>query len=146
MRLAAAAALLASAALPLRAQVEAALPASAVPAQAAPAAPKPSCPCDVYGFTPLTEKAKAAQEYWKARSKAKVARDVSSIFFLFGAMAHDGAAVNEAQDSYGRAMNELYRARAKAEGEGAVKVVGDDLSEASITFLLKKGVDYVVKP
>lgn len=135
------AALCALCALPLRAQVVAFGPPP--PGKAAPK--EPSCPCDVFGYKALTPKGTALSEYWEARRKAKASRTVSSLFFLFGAMARSGAAVNEAQAGYGKAMDELYAARSKAEAAGAVKVTGEDLKEDSIEFLVKKGVDYQVE-
>ncbi len=59
-------------------------------------------------------------------------------------LAQSGATLNAAQDSYSRAMSELYTARAEAVAAGAVKVVGEDFEEESIEFLLVKGVDYTL--
>ena len=123
---------------PLYAQAVYAGPAAADEAEK----PEPSCPCERYNYKALTPKGTALLEYWDARRKAKTARGVSSIFLLFAVMAHSGGAANQAQDSYGKAMGELYAARAKAEAAGAVKVTGEDLKGDSIEFLVKKGVDY----
>lgn len=123
-------------------------PAAAQTVRPAPApaaeAEKPafSCPCERFDYKPLTEKGRAAKEYWEARRHAKSSRTVSGIVFLFGYLAQSGGAVNEAQNSYSKAMGELHAARARAEAAGAVKVVGEDFEEESIEFLLVKGVDY----
>lgn len=134
--------------LPAAAQVLA-LPRAAAPAApAGPAAPaqkpEPSCVCSRYNYKPLSAKGSAAKEYWDARGKAKVARSVSGLTALFGMLAQSGNALNAAQETYSRAMNELYSARAAAEAAGAVKVVGEDFEEESIEFLLVKGVDYTL--
>lgn len=127
---------------------------SAAPAQTArpappPAAeaekPKPSCPCDRYNFKPLSKKAEAAVTYWTARRRAKSTVTVAGVFVLFAYMTQSGGAVNQAQDSYSDAMRDLSSARETAEAAGAVKVVGEDLKEDSIEFLLKEGVDFVLK-
>ncbi len=124
--------------LPLCAQVLRARPAAAEDAEQ----PEPSCPCDRYNYKALTPKGAAVQEYWDARRKAKTARGVSGLFLLFAVLAQSGGAANQAQDSYAKAMAELYAAREKAEAAGAVKVTGEDLKEDSVEFLVKKGVDY----
>lgn len=128
----------AQAVAPWVSQAPAAVPAPAKAAEK----PEPDCVCDRYNYKPLSAKGVAAQEYWDARRKAKIARGVSGITVLFGMMAASGNALQAAQDTYSRAMEELHAARSKAEAAGAVKVVGDDLEEESLKFLLKKGVDY----
>lgn len=133
--------------LPAAAQVLA-LPRAAAPAPEAPPAPaekpEPSCVCSRYNYKPISTKGTAAKEYWDARGKAKISRSVSGIAALFGMLAQSGATLNAAQDSYSRAMSELYTARAEAVAAGAVTVVGEDFEEESIEFLLVKGVDYVL--
>jgi len=134
---------------PLSATAQVVLARSAVPAAAGstptPAEkPEPSCVCDRYNYKPLSAKGTAAKEYWDARGKAKIARSVSGLTVLFGMLAQSGNALNAAQETYSRAMNELYSARTKAEAVGAVKIVGEDFEEESIEFLLKKGVDYAL--
>lgn len=120
---------------------------AAPPAPAAAAEkPEPDCVCDRYNYKPLSAKGTAAQEYWDARRKARVARAVSGVAALFGVLAQSGGALNAAQDTYGRALEELRAARAQAEAAGAVKVVGEDLEEESLKFLLKVGVDYELTP
>lgn len=136
-----AALLMTASAFPASAQVVAAP--RAAPAQAEQAKePEFSCPCGAYDYKPLSEKGTAAQEYWDARRKAKIARGISATVLLFAYLAQSGGAANEAAESYGKAMRELDAARARAEGLRAVKVVGEDLSEEAIEFGLKKGVDY----
>lgn len=100
--------------------------------------------CARYNYKPLSAKGTAAKEYWDARRHAKSSRTVSGIAFIFGYIAQSGGTVNEAQNSYSRAMGELSAARAKAETAGAVKVVGEDLKEESVEFSLIKGVDYTL--
>ncbi|TPW22073.1 MAG: hypothetical protein FD126_47 [Elusimicrobia bacterium] len=135
--------------LPAAAQVLA-LPRAAAPAPEAPAAPaekpEPSCVCSRHDYKPLTAKGTAAKEYWDARGKAKISRSVSGIAALFGMLAQSGSALNAAQETYSRAMGELYTARAAAVAAGAVKVEGEDFEEESIEFLLVKGVDYRLTP
>lgn len=135
--------------LPAAAQVLA-LPRAAAAAPEAPTAPaekpEPSCVCSRYNYKPLSAKGTAAKEYWDARGKAKISRSVSGIAALFGVLAQSGSALNAAQESYSRAMGDLYTARAAAVAAGAVKVVGEDFEEESIEFLLKKGVDYELTP
>jgi hypothetical protein len=132
---------------PLTAAAQVVVARSAAPAASAetPAEkPEPTCVCARHNYKPLSAKGTAAKEYWDARRRAKSSRTVSSIAFLFGYLAQSGATVNEAQNSYGSAMGELAAARAKAEAAGAVKIVGEDLDEESVEFLLKKGVDYTL--
>ncbi|MBI4348503.1 MAG: hypothetical protein HY553_16810 [Elusimicrobia bacterium] len=115
------------------------------PPPPAPAAkPKPHCPCEHAYWKPLTEKGKAAEEYWRARRRFKSTRVVSSTFFLFAYALRDLNTINEAENSYAAAQSELASARARAESLGAVKVT-DDL-EGPIEFKLVEGVDYTVTP
>ncbi|MBI5596885.1 MAG: hypothetical protein HY928_12400 [Elusimicrobia bacterium] len=134
-----AALLMTASAFPASAQVVAA------PRAAEAKQPEFSCPCDAYDYEPLSEKGTAAQEYWDARRKAKIARGISTTVLLFAYLAQSGGAANEAAESYGKAMRALDAARARAEGLKAVKVVGEDLGEEAIEFGLKKGVDYRLK-
>lgn len=127
---------------PLRAQVAAPAPPSA---ESAPAKPKPSCPCDSGGFKPLTEKAAAVQEYWKARRKVKISVVVSGTGLMLSLLARDGQALQESVAAHDRALEEMRRARRKAEELGALKVTGDDL-DGEIEFRLEKGVDYTLAP
>lgn len=106
--------------------------------------PEHDCVCSRHNYKPLSAKGTSAKEYWDARGKARISRSVSGIAALFGMLAQSGATLNAAQDSYSRAMSELYTARAAAVAAGAVKVVGEDFEEESIEFLLVKGVDYVL--
>lgn len=137
------AALMAASAIPAAAQVVAS-PRSAAPSDAPAEKPEPTCVCARYNYKPISAKGTAAKEYWDARRHAKSSRTVSSIVFIFGYIAQSGGTVNEAQNSYSRAMGELSAARAKAETAGAVKVVGEDLKEESVEFSLKMGVDYTL--
>lgn len=133
--------------LSLHAQVLRARKAPAGPAPAAEAEKQePSCPCDRHNFKALSEKGTAVAEYWDARRKAKVSRAVSGTAVLFAYLAQSGPALNAAAESYGRAMEELRDARQKATELRAVKVVGDDLEDETIEFLIKKGVDYELTP
>jgi hypothetical protein len=126
------------AAAPARALVVAA--AEGAPAPEAPSAPKPTCPCDDYRFKPLTEKGRAAAEWWDARRRFKISTGVSGVAILFGlAVGHPGS-MREASDSYERARSEAWAAKAKAEALGAIRSTGDGPDEALVTLV--KGVDY----
>lgn len=127
--------LLASSALPLRAQVPAAPDGTTV------ARPAATCPCDASKFKPLTEKAVAAEEYWDARRTFKTATTIGGIGTLFGVIFRDYNALRESTEAYERARSTMYVAKSKAERLGALTVVGDDI-DGAITFHLKKGVDY----
>lgn len=131
------AALLTLSALPLGAQVVAA-------PDAKPAPKKAECPCSTYGYKPLTEKAKAVDEYWKARRKAKVSAVVSGFGLLFGLAGQSPELANGAVNSYGQVRAELDAARAKAVQLKALRVTGDDLEDGAVEFLIEKGVDYEI--
>lgn len=131
------AALLCAAALPVRAQ-------TAVPSAKA-ATPQFSCPCEQYGYTPLSEKGRLAQAYWSARHAAKVSGDISSLAVVFGYLARSPNALRQGEQAYDAALSKLARAREKAVSAGAVKVVGEDLREQKILFELKKGVDFAIR-
>ncbi|MBI5199989.1 MAG: hypothetical protein HY925_00250 [Elusimicrobia bacterium] len=107
--------------------------------------PKASCPCDQAYFKPLTEKGKAAAEYWQARRHLKSATAVSGTFLLLALAFRDGNTVREAEESYNKAASELAIARDRAEALGAVKVTGGDI-EGTIEFKIVEGVDYTVTP
>lgn len=109
-------------------------------AQEAPSAPKPTCPCDDHRFKPLTEKGRAAAEWWDARRRFKISTGVSGVAILFGlAVGHPGA-LGEATDSYERARSAAWAAKARAESLGAIRSTGDGPDEAVVTLI--RGVDY----
>ena len=131
------AALLTLSALPLRAQVVAA-------PGAKPAPKKVECPCSAYGYKPLTDKARAVDEYWKARRKAKISAVVSGFGLLFGMAGRSPELAGGSLDSYNRVRADLDEARARAVELKALRVTGDDLEDGSIEFLIEKGVDYEI--
>ena len=110
---------------------------------AVPVAPKASCPCDNPNFKPLTDKARAAETYWDARRKVKVATVISGTGAIFSLLFQSQQGLNEATQSYDQARSEMWSAKAKAESLGALKVTGDDL-DGTIEFKLVKGVDYTL--
>ena len=121
------------------------LMAPAVHAQTVKAAepPKASCPCDNPNFKPLTEKARAAEAYWDARRKVKIATVISGTGAIFSMIFQSQQGLNEATQSYDQARSEMWSAKAKAESLGALKVTGDDM-DGTIEFKLRKGVDYTL--
>lgn len=131
-----------SATVPARAQVVVAP--SSEPVQA-PAKPKPSCPCESGQFKPLTDKARAVDEYWKARRKVKISAVISGTGMLLSLIARDGQSLQESVAAHDRARQELFEARRKAEALDALKVTGDDI-DGDIEFRLEKGVDYTLAP
>ena len=130
------AAVLMASSFPLQAQV--------VAPQAPKQAPEATCDCDHYNFKPLTEKAVAVEAYWKARRKYKIAGTLATTMAIFGLMARDGRAVNEAQNGLSNAASELNAARAKAVSLQGIKIDGED--DKTVEILMKKGVDYTIRP
>lgn len=128
---------LAGISLPARAQV------STVPAQTE--KPKATCVCDATSFKPLTEKAKAVEAYWDARRKVKTATFIGGLGAIFGVIAQDPRIIAKSTEGYDQIRSEMYSAKAKAEGLGALKVTGDDI-DGTIEIKLVKGVDYTVQP
>jgi hypothetical protein len=137
---------------PMRNALFAAVAAASVPvaglAQSAPAA-KPSaqaCPCADPRFAPITEKAKAVQEYWNARQGYKAASAVGSTVALFALLAHDGNTVAAAQRTYEEAFEKMMTTRSHAESLGGLVVKrGPDVESDVVSFALVSGVDYELK-
>lgn len=105
-------------------------------------AAKPTCVCDDYKFKALTDKARAVEAYWSARRKYKSTTGVASMFALFGIIAGDQRALNEAQNATSEAATELGFARSKAESLGGIVVKNGD--DNTVEIKLQKGVDYTL--
>lgn len=116
-----------------------------VAARAQVAKVRATCVCDRGDFKPLTEKARAVEEYWHARRKVKVSEVVSGTGLLFGLLARSPEIVGDASRAHEEALSEMRSARAKAERLGALKVTGDEL-DGTVEIKLERGVDYSLTP
>ncbi len=123
--------------IPLQAGAQASTPPEA-------SKPKLSCPCDQAYFKPLTEKGKAAADYWSARRRYKIATGVSGSFLLLGYLFRDLNTMRDADQSFQEAHSALVVARSRAESLGAV-IVTDDL-DGPIEWKIVEGVDYTTAP
>lgn len=102
-----------------------------------------TCPCDRDGFKPITPKARAVAEYWRARRKYRTTSTVAGSLAIFGVLAHDQSALREAENAQLEAERELEAARTKATELDGIKVL--DPKDKDVEIKLQPGVDYTLK-